>query len=62
MSLTNGETMAARLGRNSLSERERQRIKELLSKGLPVAEISKIFNCSLNPIRKIKKEMNESLS
>jgi DNA invertase Pin-like site-specific DNA recombinase len=51
-----GMTMTARLGRNAFTDKERQRIRELLNLGLSVAEIARRFNCSLNPIRRIKKE------
>jgi hypothetical protein len=62
LSLENGDTVTARRGRNGFTEIELKRIKELLNLGLSIAEIARRFNCSLNPIRRIKKEINESLS
>lgn len=53
----NGGTMAARLGRNAFTEKEIQRIKELILLGTPATEISKRFECSLNAVRRIKKEL-----
>ena len=49
--------MTARTGRDKINEKEIKRIHELIKLGLSIAEIAKRFNCSLNPIRKIKKEM-----
>lgn len=49
--------MTARLGRNAFTEKEIERIKELIKTGVSIADIAKRFSCSLNPIRRIKKEM-----
>jgi DNA invertase Pin-like site-specific DNA recombinase len=58
LNLVNGDiVMTARTGRDKINEKEIKRIHELIKLGLSIAEIAKRFNCSLNPIRKIKKEM-----
>jgi len=58
LNLVSGDiVMTARTGRDKINEKEIKRIHELIKLGLSIAEIAKRFNCSLNPIRKIKKEM-----